>query len=163
MPEQLCTNHWMQTISCPGGNVLIITSTRYCYHYYFQKWHCIKNLCSHKTYTLALALFPDIFCAQLPIVCQYGRLPFRATKEPLKTLHFYRLNAWTAVSKSLDANNTLSWWKSSRCFRFSSSVNSRHIRPMVAPSWQTDRCGFLAFTWNHTYIRQRTSPSPYKW
>jgi len=53
--------------------------------------------------------------------------------------------------------NTLSWWKSSRCLRFSSSVNSRHMRPMVAPSWHTDRCGFLAFTWNHTYTEQQAS------
>jgi len=44
--------------------------------------------------------------------------------------------------------STLSCWNSSKWRCFSASDSSRHIRPIVAPIWQTDRWGFAAFTWN---------------
>jgi len=88
--------------------------------------------------------------------------------QKLKVSHDQQLRDQNVVIRKLvfwwgyrnQLAGTLSWWKSSRCLRFSSSVNSRHIRPMVAPSWHTDRCGFLAFTWNQTCSSQHTSQSP---
>jgi len=65
------------------------------------------RICAHTKHIQKQLTFP------VPIICQHGRLPFNVTKEPLKTLHFCRLDAWTAVYESLDADNILSWWK---CF-----------------------------------------------
>ena len=60
-------------------------------------------------------------------------------------------------AKRLNNNGgTLSCWNSSRWRCFSASLNSRHMRPIVAPIWQTDRCGFAAFTWNQICNKNNT-------